>query len=74
MCFHFIINEISKSIANFLENELVNGAGTNMKGLAQNTNTYLGATTLVITPQELIAHESKSSTSISRRCCMDHAP
>jgi HK97 family phage major capsid protein len=55
----FIINEISKSIANFLENELVNGAGTNMKGLAQNTNTYLGATTLVITPQELIAMKAK---------------
>jgi HK97 family phage major capsid protein len=55
----FIINEISKSIANFLENELVNGAGTNMKGLAQNTTTYLGATTLVITPQELIAMKAK---------------
>jgi HK97 family phage major capsid protein len=55
----FIINEISKSIANFLENELVNGAGTNMKGLAQNTNTYLGATTLVITPQELINMKAK---------------
>jgi HK97 family phage major capsid protein len=37
----FIINEIAKSIANFLENELVNGAGTNMKGLAQNANTFL---------------------------------
>jgi HK97 family phage major capsid protein len=55
----FIINEISKSIANFLENELVNGAGTNMKGLAQNTNTFLGATTLVITPQELINMKAK---------------
>jgi HK97 family phage major capsid protein len=55
----FIINEISKSIANFLENELVNGAGTNMKGLAQNANTYLGATTLVITPQELINMKAK---------------
>jgi HK97 family phage major capsid protein len=55
----FIINEISKSIANFLENELVAGPGTNMKGLAQNTNTYLGATTLVITPQELINMKAK---------------
>src|SRR5437764_2447837 len=55
----FIINEISKSIANFLENELVAGPGTNMKGLAQNTTTYLGATTLVITPQELIAMKAK---------------
>jgi HK97 family phage major capsid protein len=55
----FIINEISKSIANFLENELVAGPGTNMKGLAQNTNTFLGATTLVITPQELIAMKAK---------------
>jgi HK97 family phage major capsid protein len=55
----FIINEISKSIANFLENELVAGPGTNMKGLAQNTNTYNGATTLVITPQELIAMKAK---------------
>jgi HK97 family phage major capsid protein len=55
----FIINEISKSIANFLENELVNGAGTNMKGLAQNTNTFAGATTLVITPQELINMKAK---------------
>jgi HK97 family phage major capsid protein len=55
----FIINEIAKSIANFLENELVNGAGTNMKGLAQNANTFLGATTLVITPQELISMKAK---------------
>jgi HK97 family phage major capsid protein len=55
----FIINEISKSIANFLENELVAGPGTNMKGLAQNTNTFLGATTLVITPQELINMKAK---------------
>jgi HK97 family phage major capsid protein len=55
----FIINEISKSIANFLENELVAGPGTNMKGLAQNANTYNGATTLVITPQELIAMKAK---------------
>jgi HK97 family phage major capsid protein len=55
----FIINEISKSIANFLENELVAGPGTNMKGLAQNATTYNGATTLVITPQELIAMKAK---------------
>jgi HK97 family phage major capsid protein len=55
----FIINEISKSIANFLENELVAGPGTNLKGLAQNATTYNGATTLVITPQELIAMKAK---------------
>lgn len=55
----FIINEVAKSIANFLENELVAGAGTNMKGLAQGTNVFNGATTLVITPQELINMKAK---------------
>lgn len=55
----FIVNEIAKSIANFLENELVNGAGTNMKGLAQNAVVFNGATTLVITPQELINMKAK---------------
>jgi HK97 family phage major capsid protein len=54
----FIVNEIAKSIANFLESELVNGAGGagKLNGLAQVAagQTITGATTLVITPQELI--------------------
>jgi HK97 family phage major capsid protein len=54
----FVVNEIAKSIANFLENELVNGAGGagKLNGLAQigAGQTFTGGTTLVITPQELI--------------------
>jgi HK97 family phage major capsid protein len=57
----FIVNEIAKAVAYFLEKELLvnangsvgNGA-TKLGGLANSTQSLTGATTMVITPQELI--------------------
>lgn len=52
----FVVNELAKNIALFLENELVAGVGGagKLNGLPTGTNVFNGATTLVITPQELI--------------------
>lgn len=54
----FIVNEIAKAMAHFLEKELVAGVGGagKLNGLAQigAGQVTTGATTLVITPQELI--------------------
>lgn len=54
----YIVNAIAKSIALFLENELIKGVGGagKLKGLAQIAagQTTLGATTMVIDPSELI--------------------
>jgi HK97 family phage major capsid protein len=57
----FIVNEIAKAIAYFLEKELLNNANssvgsgaTKLGGLANATQSLTGATTMVITPQELI--------------------
>jgi HK97 family phage major capsid protein len=57
----FIVTEIAKSMADFLEKELVAGAGAanQMKGLAQNAVLYNGATTLVIAPEELVKMKMK---------------
>jgi HK97 family phage major capsid protein len=57
----FIINEIAKSLADFLEKELVAGAGgaDKMKGLAQNTVLYNGNTTQVIDAAELVRMKMK---------------
>jgi HK97 family phage major capsid protein len=62
----FIVKSIGTSIANFLENELIQGAGTNMKGLkqiiaGQQTTT---ATTLVIDPAEVIKLKMKVPQSL----------
>jgi HK97 family phage major capsid protein len=54
----FIVNEIAKALAHFIEKELVAGAGGagKLSGLAQVAagQTFTGGTTLVITPQELV--------------------
>lgn len=54
----YIVNAIAKSIALFLENELIKGVGGagKLKGLAQIDPTQIttGATTMVIDPAELI--------------------
>lgn len=54
----FVVNEIAKALAFFIEKELVAGVGGagKLKGLAQVAagQTQTGVTTLVITPQELI--------------------
>jgi HK97 family phage major capsid protein len=52
----FVVNELAKNIALFLESELVAGAGGagKLNGLPTGTNTFAGGTTLVITAQELI--------------------
>lgn len=54
----FVVDEIAKALAYFLEKELVAGTGgaSKLNGLAQISagQTTTGATTLVITPQELI--------------------
>jgi HK97 family phage major capsid protein len=57
----FIVNEIAKALAYFLEKELLNNANssvgsgaTKLGGLANATQSLTGATTMVITPQELI--------------------
>jgi HK97 family phage major capsid protein len=57
----FIVNEIAKAIALFLEKELLNNANssvgsgaTKLGGLANASQSLTGATTMAITPQELI--------------------
>jgi HK97 family phage major capsid protein len=57
----FIVNEVAKAIALFLEKELLTNANgsvgngaTKLGGLANATQSLTGATTMVITPQELI--------------------
>jgi HK97 family phage major capsid protein len=57
----FIVNEIAKAVAYFLEKELLNNANgsvgngaTKLGGLANATQSITGATTMVITAQELI--------------------
>ncbi|MBV7504694.1 phage major capsid protein [Bacillus sp. sid0103] len=59
----FLINELAKSIAWFVEGELIAGVGGagKLNGLAQVVagQTNLGATTMVITPDELISLQLK---------------
>jgi HK97 family phage major capsid protein len=59
----FIVNEIAKALAHFLEKELVSGLGGagKLNGLAQVSagQQLVGATTLVITIQELINLQMK---------------
>ena len=57
----FVVNEIAKAIAYFLEKELLNNANssigsgaTKLGGLANATNIFTGATTLVIDSAELV--------------------
>lgn len=52
----YIVNQMAMSISNFIENELINGtvASGKMQGLVTATQGFQGATTLVITPDELV--------------------
>lgn len=67
----FVVNELGKNIALFLESELVAGAGGTGKlnGLAQNTNVLNGGTTMVITPQELIQMQLKVPQALQQGAC-----
>lgn len=59
----FIVNEVAKALAYFIEKELVSGVGGvgKLNGLAQISagQKTTGATTMVITPQELINLQMK---------------
>lgn len=59
----FVIEQIAMSIANFLENELINGtvAAGKIQGLVTvaTESQFAGATTLVIAPEELVKMKNK---------------
>lgn len=66
----FIVTEMAKKIALFLENELLNGSGTNgAQGITATTNTLTAASATSITADEMITLQSQVKQAYQGNAC-----
>jgi HK97 family phage major capsid protein len=71
---NFIVNEMSRRIAWFLEDKLLNGAEGKNTGALATTNTLVAGSTTAITADKLIELQDKVSSEYQSNACWTMAP
>lgn len=71
---NFIINEMAKQIALFLEKELINGSDNYVAGALSTTNTLNAGSTSAISADNMIDLQAKIPTAYQAKACWTMAP
>ncbi len=71
---NFIVNEMSRRIAWFLEDKLLNGAESKNTGALATTNTLLAGSVSAITADKLVELQDKVSSEFQNNACWTMAP
>ena len=71
---NFIVNEMARRIAWFLEDKLLNGAESKNTGALATTNTLVAGSTTAITADKLVELQDKVSSEYQNNACWTMAP
>ena len=71
---NFVINDMAENIARWLENELLNGTASKIRGLADATNTVSGSAATYVTADDLIDLQDAIKDAFQANCVWIMSP
>ena len=71
---NFVINDMAENIARWLENELLNGTASKIRGLADATNTVTGSAATYVTADDLIDLQDAIKDAFQANCVWIMSP